>query len=126
LTKQQGDSAVAGFRREVALLALPVLTFAAVALGHWQHFTPATSAWVTAAFIAGGTAITAALAVPRSMTAIGGAVITLFTIVAHYWWKLPPSETGALLILIQTLFGMHVRAQATPVFGVRTAPEHAA
>jgi hypothetical protein len=114
-----------GFRREVALLALPVLTFVAVALGHWLKFSPATSTWVTAAFVAAGTVITAALTVPRSMTAIGGAVLTLFTILAHYWWHLSPAELGPLLIVIQTLFGMHVRGQATPV--THPAPaEHAA
>src|SRR5215471_30450 len=102
-----------GFRREVAMQALPVLTFAAVALCHVIHANAATTTWVTAAFIAASTVITTALAVPRHMTAIGGAVITLVTILAHYWWHLDPQALAPLLLVIQTLFGMHVRAQAT-------------
>lgn len=109
-----------GLKREVAMLALPVLTFIAIALSHFIHANAATTSWVTAAFIAAGTVITSALATPRSMTAIGGAVLALLTILAHYWWHLPPAELAPLIIAVQTLFGMHVRAQAAPVFG--TAP----
>jgi hypothetical protein len=110
-----------GFKREVAMLALPVLTFIAIALSHFTHANAATTSWVTAAFIAAGTVITSALATPRSMTAIGGAVLALLTILAHYWWHLPPAELAPLIIAIQTLFGMHVRSQATPVFAPASA-----
>jgi hypothetical protein len=108
---------MAGLKREVAMLALPVLTFAGVALCHLIHANAQTTTWVTAAFVAAGTVIAAALAVPRSMTAIGGAVIALVTILAHYWWHLSPAALAPLLIVVQTLFGMHVRGQATPLTG---------
>jgi len=117
---------MANLRREVALLALPVLTFAAIILCHLIHANAAASTWVTAAFVAAGTVVTTALATPRSMTAIGGAVVTLFTILAHYWWHFDPATVAAGLVIIQTLFGMQVRGQATPVFAPAALPEHAA
>jgi hypothetical protein len=100
----------------VALLALPVLTFIGVALVHWMHATAQTATILEAVFVAAGTILAAALAVPRHMTVIGGAVIALATLASHYWWHLSPQEWAPVLILIQTLFGMSVRHQATPVF----------
>lgn len=113
---------MAGLRREVAMLALPVLTFLGVALAHVINANAQTTTIIEALFVAVGTLIAAALAVPRSHTAIGGAVITLLTLVSHYWWHLNPQEWAAALVVVQTLFGMHVRAQATPVYGPPPAP----
>jgi hypothetical protein len=98
------------------MLALPALTFLGVALVHWMHAGAQTGTILEAVFVAAGTAIAAALAVPRHMTAIGGAVLALATLASHYWWHMPPQQWAPLLILIQTLFGMTVRHQATPVF----------
>jgi len=114
---------MAGLRREVAMLALPVLTFVGVALAHLLKANAQTSTIIEALFVAVGTLIAAVAAVPRSMTAIGGTVLTLATLVSHYWWHLGPDEWAAVLVIVQTLFGMHVRGQATPVYGPAQAPQ---
>ena len=98
------------------MLALPVLTFLGIALAHVLKSDAQTTTIIEALFVAAGTLIAAVCAVPRSHTAIGGAVITLLTLVSHYWWHLNPQEWAAALVVVQTLFGMHVRAQATPVY----------
>ena len=104
------------------MLALPVLTFIGVALAHWLKADAQTSSILEAVFVAVGTIIAAALAVPRHMTAIGGAVLTLATLASHYWWHFDPQTWAALLVGVQVLFGMHVRGQATPVIPPVPAP----
>lgn len=110
-----------GFRREVALLALPVLSLAAVILCHLIHANAVTTTWITAAGAAAGTVVVTALAIPRHPQLIGGAVITLFTILAHYWWNLSPGITSPALVVIMLLFGMPLSNRLTPV--VPAAPQ---
>jgi hypothetical protein len=104
-------------RREVALLALPVLTFAAVVLCHLIHANPATTTWVTTAAAAAGTIVVTALATPPHPQLIGGAVIALFNVLAHYWWHIPADIQAPALIVIMLLFGMPLSNRITPVSG---------
>jgi hypothetical protein len=107
---------MAGLRREVALLALPVLSLIAVILCHLIHANPATTVWITAAFTAGGGALAAALAIPRHPQAIGAGVVALFTILAHYWWHLGTDVIAPGVVIINLIFGIGVSLRITPTF----------
>lgn len=111
-----------GLRREVVLLAMPVLSFAAVILCHAIHANSVTQTWVVAAAAAAGTVIAAALALPRHPQAIGGGVITLFTVLAHYWWHISPTMQAAAVPIIMLLFGMPVSNRVTPVVPAPAQP----
>jgi len=113
---------MAGFRREVALLALPVLSFLAVILCHLIKADAQTTAWIAAAATALGGIITSALAVPRHPQAIGAAVIALFTILSHYWWKLDANTIAAAVVVLNLLFGITVSTRITPVTGPPAVP----
>jgi protein-S-isoprenylcysteine O-methyltransferase Ste14 len=113
---------MAGLRREVALLALPVLALAAAILCHLIHAAPATTTWITAAATAAGTVVVTALAIPRHPQLIGGSVITLFTILAHYWWHLSTDMLSPAVVVISLLFGMPLSNRITPVVPAPPAP----
>ncbi len=117
---------MAGLRREVALLALPVLSFLAVILCHLVHANPATTAWIIAAFTAAGGALAAALAVPRHPQAIGAGVVALFTILAHYWWHLGSDVIAPGVVIVNLIFGIGVSLRITPAFPVPPQPPAAA
>lgn len=103
-------------KREVALLALPVLTFLGVLLVHLIHANAITATWVEALFVALGTGLAAAFATPPHPQLIGGAVVTALTICGHYWWHFSTAELQQAIIVINLLFGVSVSHRITPRF----------